>query len=64
MWCMLLSRESTITQGDSHEKCNTFKGRRARLNAFSDHLIRKGEPINLGSVAYLKTIRNQDLNWV
>ena len=27
-------------------------------------LIRKGEPINLGSVAYLKTIKNQDLNWV
>ncbi len=25
------------------------------------YLLRKGEPINLGSVAYLKTIKNQDL---
>lgn len=25
------------------------------------YLFRKGEPINLGSVAYLKTIKNQDL---
>lgn|GEM_PF-3616120 len=26
------------------------------------YLLRKGEPINLGRVAYLKTIKNQDLN--
>ena len=25
------------------------------------YLLRKGEPINLGRVAYLKTIKNQDL---
>ena len=35
MRCMLLSRENTITQGDSHEKCNTSKWRRDRPNVLS-----------------------------
>lgn len=55
---MLLSRESTITQGDSHEKCNTSKGRRDRPNVLS---AQKRRTDYLGSMAYLKTIKNLQL---
>ena len=55
---MLLSRESTITQGDSHEKCNTSKWRRDRPNVLS---AQKRRTDYLGSMAYLKTIKNRDL---
>lgn len=52
-----------------HAKGNTFKEIRMKNATLSKggalaqtlNLLKKGEPINLGSVAFLKTLKNQEL---